>query len=82
MKLTQRFSVNTPPTIPGVYLTCRTGEGSENFWRAFDGKDWYYGILLATSPEAPDYKIALKKGIVRGSYVNFTWQGLAEQPVL
>jgi hypothetical protein len=79
MKLTNPQSCHFPPTIPGVYLTDREGDGVK-FWRAFDGKYWYYGIVKSVDTGAPNYNDARKKGRMRGPLVNFHWQGLAEEP--
>jgi hypothetical protein len=78
MKLTNPQSCHFPPTIPGVYLTYRNGDGV-HFWRAFDGNDWYYGIIKSAEG-SPSYEVALRKAIIRGVMVNFQWQGLAEKP--
>jgi hypothetical protein len=79
MNLTKSFPTNKPPTIPGVYLT-RRSQDSINFWRAFDGKDWYYGIVQSELG-SPSYEAARRKGkMIKGVLLTFRWQGLAEKP--
>lgn len=75
MKLTPYFSADTPPTLPGVYLTLRETSRCP-FWRAFDGTDWYFGII---DDESPSYSKALRKGKMIGTLVNFKWCGVAEE---
>lgn len=77
MKLTPYFSVNTPPALPGVYLTKRE-HSTKTFWRAFDGKNWYYGV---DDIESPSYGVAKRKGKFRGPLVNFTWCGVEAKEV-
>jgi hypothetical protein len=76
MKLTESFPADILPTRPGVYLTRRSHDGI-NFWRAFDGKDWHYGIV--TDRGAPSYTTAKRKMKMTGIMVNFQWWGLAEE---
>ena len=78
MKLTESFPPSIPPIIPGVYLTRRLQDGV-HFWRAFDGKDWYYGIVQSELG-SPSYDAATRSGKMGSNRVNFRWQGLAEQP--
>lgn len=92
MKLTPYFSVETPPTVPGVYLTRRQEPGGVALWRAFDGKDWYYGIIQSVHFGSPSYTEAKKPGKIiksvtiwdfqwrRATILDFRWQGLAEKP--
>ena len=81
MKLTPKFpAAIVNPTIPGVYLTQRP-EGNFPFWRAFDGKEWYFGIsAYQRHKSSPSFDAALLEGKLGEDLVNFFWQGLAEQP--
>lgn len=78
MKLTPYVSVKTPPTIPGVYLTKRE-KSTCPFWRAFDGKNWRYG-LPAREVASPSYEDARRLGKISSYITNFNWCGLTENP--
>ena len=79
MKLSEKFPASTPPATPGVYLTTRAYSHIP-FWRAFDGKNWFYGIAPRKNEGSPSYQVACKTGKVEKGLLNFEWQGLAEKP--
>lgn len=82
MKLTDPLPATTFPERPGVYLTQR-GDWGQKFWRAFDGKNWHYGVPVCRHGESPSYEYALQNPVIEKEpreILQFTWQGLAEKP--
>jgi hypothetical protein len=78
------FRRRTPPKRRGVYLTksLYAGNPKLTWWRAWDGKNWRYGIP-ATDTEGnvvnvcPDYQDASYNGII-GYHVEIQWTGIAK----
>jgi len=81
MNLSIPQPATTKPELPGIYLTKRRNKLSAEFWRAFDGTNWHYGLVRFAGGGAPSYQEAMLNGAMRrGTLMDFDWQGLADKP--
>jgi hypothetical protein len=67
------------PVRPGVYLI-RSASGIA-WWRAFDGQDWFSGVVGLDSPSYEELMTRKQVDFYKLHTRNFEWCGITEEGV-